>query len=234
MPARCGRRGSTSSSSTARVRRSRPSSSAGDHGGVRRRPPGHVGLGARGRARVVRRRQRRGVLGDRSRCSRSDRRRDRSPGGARSQPRSRRGAASVRARRNSEALEAGFIPVVAPLAVHPELGLLNVNADEAAAALAVGLGAERILFVTDVPGVLVDGDLVTDLPVDDVDRMLDAGAFEGGIVPKLSAAARRPAGCPRRDRQDESPGVSAVRERRGLARAAPADLRPRGRRDRAR
>jgi len=86
------------------------------------------------------------------------------------------------------ALEAGFVPVVAPLATHRELGLLNVNADEAAAALAVGLGAERILFVTDVPGVLVDGDLVTDLPVDDVDRMLGAGAFEGGIVPKLSAA----------------------------------------------
>ena len=43
-----------------------------------------------------------------------------------------------------------MIPVVAPLAEGP----LNVNADEAAAALAVGLGAERILFVTDVPGVL--------------------------------------------------------------------------------
>ena len=51
---------------------------------------------------------------------------------------------------------AGRIPVVAPLAEGP----LNVNADEAAAALAVGLGAERILFVTDVPGVLVDGAVV--------------------------------------------------------------------------
>ncbi len=88
------------------------------------------------------------------------------------------------------ALAAGFIPVVAPLAVHPELGVLNVNADEAAAALAVGLGADRILFVTDVPGVLVDGDLVAALPVDDADRMLTAGAFEGGIVPKLNAAVR--------------------------------------------
>jgi acetylglutamate kinase len=89
-----------------------------------------------------------------------------------------------------KALAAGFVPVVAPLARHPELGPLNVNADEAAAALAVGLGADRILFVTDVPGVLVDGDLVAALPVDDADRMLDAGAFEGGIVPKLTAAVR--------------------------------------------
>lgn len=88
------------------------------------------------------------------------------------------------------ALAAGFIPVVAPLAAHPALGSLNVNADEAAAALAVGLGAERILFLSDVPGVLVDGDVVSALPVSDVDRMLGDGAFEGGIVPKLTAAVR--------------------------------------------
>ena len=79
-----------------------------------------------------------------------------------------------------------------------ELGPLNVNADEAAAALAVGLGADRILFVTDVPGVLVDGDLVAALPVDDADRMLGAGAFEGGIVPE--AERRRARGPPRRPR----------------------------------
>ena len=46
------------------------------------------------------------------------------------------------------ALDEGLIPVIAPLAAGP----LNVNADEMAAALAVGLDAERILFVTDVPG----------------------------------------------------------------------------------
>jgi len=85
-----------------------------------------------------------------------------------------------------EALDAGLIPVVAPIAVGP----LNVNADEAAAALAVGLGAERIVFLSDVPGVLVDGDVVAALPVSDVDRMLGDGAFEGGIVPKLTAAVR--------------------------------------------
>ena len=84
------------------------------------------------------------------------------------------------------ALEDGRIPVVAPLAAGP----LNVNADEAAASLAVGLGADRIAFVTDVPGVLVDGGVLSTLPVDDADRMLDRGAFEGGIVPKLVAAVR--------------------------------------------
>lgn len=85
-----------------------------------------------------------------------------------------------------DALAGGRIPVVAPLAAGP----LNVNADEAAAALAVGLGADRIHFVTDVPGVLLDGGVVRSLPADDADRLLGEGAFEGGIVPKLTAAVR--------------------------------------------
>lgn len=84
------------------------------------------------------------------------------------------------------ALAAGRIPVVAPLAEGP----LNVNADEAAAALAVGLGAERIEFVTDVAGVLVDGNIVGELRADDASARLAAGVFEGGIVPKLVAAVR--------------------------------------------
>jgi acetylglutamate kinase len=82
------------------------------------------------------------------------------------------------------ALAAGRIPVVAPLAAGP----LNVNADEAAAALAVGLGADRILFVTDVPGVLLQGSVVDTIAATEADRLLDAGALEGGIVPKLRAA----------------------------------------------
>ncbi|HET7366959.1 MAG TPA: hypothetical protein VFI83_01240 [Gaiella sp.] len=83
-------------------------------------------------------------------------------------------------------LEAGRVPVVSPLAEGP----LNVNADEAAAALAVGLGAGRILFVSDVPGVLVEGALARVLPADEAEAALDAGAFDGGIVPKLVAAVR--------------------------------------------
>jgi acetylglutamate kinase len=83
------------------------------------------------------------------------------------------------------ALAADMIPVVAPLAVGP----LNVNADEAAAALAVGLGAERILFVSDVPGVFLEGSVVETIAARDADRLLDAGELEGGIVPKLRAAA---------------------------------------------
>ncbi len=85
-----------------------------------------------------------------------------------------------------EALAAGRVPVVAPLAAGP----LNVNADEAAAVLAVGLGAERILFVTDVPGVLLDGELASVLPADEAEAGVAEGRCEGGIVPKLMAAVQ--------------------------------------------
>jgi acetylglutamate kinase len=78
-----------------------------------------------------------------------------------------------------DALDAGLVPVVAPLAAGP----LNVNADEAAAALAIGLGAERIVFHTDVPGVILPR-----IAADDADVLL--GELEGGIVPKLQAAVQ--------------------------------------------
>lgn len=85
-----------------------------------------------------------------------------------------------------DALNAGQIPVVAPLAEGP----LNVNADDAAAALAVGLEADRLLFLTDVPGVLVKGAVAATLEAAAVEAALADGEFEGGIVPKLRAAVR--------------------------------------------
>ena len=84
-----------------------------------------------------------------------------------------------------DALTAGLVPVVAPLAVGP----LNVNADDASAALALGLGARTLVFLTDVPGLYIDGDVVDQIGVAEAERLLDAGAFDGGIVPKLRAAA---------------------------------------------
>ena len=83
-------------------------------------------------------------------------------------------------------LAAGLVPVVSPLARGP----LNVNADEMAAALAVGLGAERISFLTDVPGVYLHGELMERIGADDAQHLIDDGVFDGGIVPKLVAAAQ--------------------------------------------
>lgn len=82
------------------------------------------------------------------------------------------------------ALAAGLVPVVAPLAAGP----LNVNADAAAAALAVGLEAERLLFLSDVPGLLLRGAVAAAIGAAEAQRLLDADALSGGIVPKLRAA----------------------------------------------
>jgi acetylglutamate kinase len=84
------------------------------------------------------------------------------------------------------ALAAGLVPVVTPIAVGP----LNVNADEAAAALAVGLGATRLFFLTDVRGVFHDGWLLRSIRAGRAEELVGAGVFDGGIVPKLLAAAR--------------------------------------------
>jgi acetylglutamate kinase len=90
-----------------------------------------------------------------------------------------------RPRKVLDALLDGKVPVVAPLAVGP----LNVNADDASAALALGLGARSLVFLTDVPGLYIDDEVVDAIAVGDARRMLDEGAFDGGIIPKLRAAA---------------------------------------------
>jgi acetylglutamate kinase len=65
-----------------------------------------------------------------------------------------------------------------------------VNADDFAAALAAGLGAERLLFLTDVPGLLLDGEVVPEIQADAAADLLASGELEGGILPKLDAAVR--------------------------------------------
>jgi acetylglutamate kinase len=79
----------------------------------------------------------------------------------------------------------GRIPVVAPLARGP----LNVNADETAVALAAGLDADRLLFVTDVPGLFVDGAVARTIDAGEAEHLL-ADGLQGGIVPKLRAAVQ--------------------------------------------
>jgi acetylglutamate kinase len=81
-------------------------------------------------------------------------------------------------------LDDDLVPVVAPLARGP----LNVNADDAAAALAVALGADRLVFVSDVRGVVLAGDVAACLSVGDIASL--GGELSGGMLPKLQAAAR--------------------------------------------
>jgi acetylglutamate kinase len=79
-------------------------------------------------------------------------------------------------------LAAGRVPVIAPLARGP----LNVNADDAAAVIAIALCADRLVFLSDVDGVIVDGEVVPELSACDIDGL--NGALSGGMLPKLEAA----------------------------------------------
>ena len=85
--------------------------------------------------------------------------------------------------------QGGFVPVVASLGLGPE-GAYNVNADSAAAALAVGLGAGHLFLLTDVDGLLREGEAVAALDLDESESFVRSGLAVGGMVPKLRAAAR--------------------------------------------
>jgi acetylglutamate kinase len=86
------------------------------------------------------------------------------------------------------ALAEGKIPVLAPIA-RGENGSLNVNADLVAAAIAIGMKADRLVFLTDVEGFLIDGEVVDSVNAGQAEALLAGGTLDGGIIPKLSSAA---------------------------------------------
>jgi acetylglutamate kinase len=86
---------------------------------------------------------------------------------------------------------AGFIPVIATIALGEGDMVLNVNADDAAADLARGLSATKLLYLSDVPGVLdAQGRLLSELTDDEVRALIDQGVISGGMIPKAEAALR--------------------------------------------
>lgn len=85
-------------------------------------------------------------------------------------------------------LAAGMLPVVSPVSRGPEGAPLNVNADEAAIALAVGLAADRLLLVSDVPGVLVDGVPVARVTAAGAADLLAREIVKGGMAVKVRQA----------------------------------------------
>jgi acetylglutamate kinase len=87
-------------------------------------------------------------------------------------------------------LGSGWVPVVSPLAQNadePGAGGLNVNGDDAAAAIASALGATELAFVADVAGVLVDGVFLPTLSIADARELIRMGVAAGGMAAKLDA-----------------------------------------------
>jgi acetylglutamate kinase len=82
-----------------------------------------------------------------------------------------------------------FIPVVAPIGVGPEGDAYNINADLVAGKLAVVLRAEKLMLLTNTPGVLdKKGKLLTGLTPREVDALVSDGTLQGGMLPKIGAA----------------------------------------------
>jgi acetylglutamate kinase len=84
------------------------------------------------------------------------------------------------------ATEAGFIPVIAPIGVDAHGVSFNVNADEAAGAVAAELQAEKLMLLTDVEGVLDSkNQLISELSVEQCHRLIVDGTIKGGMIPKM-------------------------------------------------
>ena len=85
--------------------------------------------------------------------------------------------------------EGNFIPVIAPVGVDAEGNTYNINADSVAGALASALKAEKLVLMTDVPGITDErGELVSSLDRKTLDQMVATGVVHGGMIPKVDAA----------------------------------------------
>ncbi len=91
-------------------------------------------------------------------------------------------------------LQAGYIPVVSPLSLHsfdkPKDAppILNINADPVAGEIAAAIGAERLIFLTDVAGIRDrSGKLLAELSSSEAEALVASGVASGGMVPKIKA-----------------------------------------------
>ncbi|MDP9362440.1 MAG: acetylglutamate kinase [Acidobacteriota bacterium] len=86
-------------------------------------------------------------------------------------------------------LGSGILPVLSSVAEGPNGTLLNVNADTAAAAIAIAVGADALVFITDVAGLLDEtGNVVAELRAHEAEALLGSQVVTGGMRPKLQAA----------------------------------------------
>ena len=84
-----------------------------------------------------------------------------------------------------------FVPVIASIATDDMGQTYNVNADVTAAELAIGLGADKLVFINDVPGLIdAKGELLSEIGERDCLGLIESGVVDGGMIPKLESSAR--------------------------------------------
>lgn len=88
-------------------------------------------------------------------------------------------------------LEKDFLPIVCPVGMDKDYQTYNINADDAACAIAQALGAEKLAFLTDTEGVYEDMNnpesLISRLTVSETRRLIESGGIGGGMLPKLAS-----------------------------------------------
>ncbi len=89
-------------------------------------------------------------------------------------------------------LDDGYIPVVASIGCGPD-GFFNINADVAAGKIAEAMGADKLIYLTDVDGLLEDvndpDSLIAQMTRTETHELLDSGALDGGMIPKIRSVA---------------------------------------------
>ena len=93
-----------------------------------------------------------------------------------------------------EALSSGSVPVISPLGALPAGESMNINADVSAAALAASLPATKLIFLSDVPGLMHDpqdaSSLIHSLTAIQTEELIDRGVIAGGMIPKVRSATK--------------------------------------------
>ena len=87
-------------------------------------------------------------------------------------------------------LAQGKIPLIPSLGYSEQGDLLNINADYLARAVAISLGAKKLILMTDVKGVLENGQVLEQLNFVDVQKKIDSGVITGGMIPKIQSAVQ--------------------------------------------
>ena len=82
----------------------------------------------------------------------------------------------------------GMMPVIAPIGVNDQGTMFNVNADLAAGSIAVSLKAEKLVYLSDIEGILEDKRLISTLTKSEADELIEKGAIFGGMIPKVTSA----------------------------------------------
>ena len=87
-------------------------------------------------------------------------------------------------------LENDFLPIIAPIGLDDEFNTYNINADDAACAIAKAVGADKLVFLTDIDGLFKDihdkSSFISRLTADEADKLIDSGFIGGGMLPKLN------------------------------------------------